>query len=229
MKLTTIIIKGEPFSYNDEIEDISYETISPISVDDAKALLEKTQLLFSQCGFDFTLIFGTLLGAVRDKTIIEGDEDVDVFVDNEEQLRDALPFLQQNGLYLCRISEHELYSFRIDNSTAYIDVYIRQSIHGIWGSRYCVICSLPIPKKLVDNRIYLNFLGSNYQAPKHPERFIKFNYGKSWVTPIRGDHQHHNTTFYAVWKNTHGKNKIIRILRFIKRTIKILTKGNHLY
>ncbi len=78
MRITTIQINGEPFSYQDEIDDITYETISPISNSEAKDLLELTKLLFSQKGLKFCLIFGTLLGAVRDKSVIVGDEDVDV-------------------------------------------------------------------------------------------------------------------------------------------------------
>ena len=97
MRITTIQINGEPFSYQDEIDDITYETISPISDSEARKLLELTQSLFTQKGLKFSLVFGTLLGAVRDKGVIKGDEDVDVFVESEEKLRSILPFLQQNG------------------------------------------------------------------------------------------------------------------------------------
>ena len=87
MKRTTILIDGKPFSYNDEIDDISYDSISAISEEDARHLLQTTKRLFDACGIRFYLIFGTLLGAVRDHGLIKGDEDVDVYIDSEELLR----------------------------------------------------------------------------------------------------------------------------------------------
>ena len=85
MRDTTILINGEPFTYRDEIDDITYETISPISNSDAKELLVLTKQLFNRKGIKFSLVFGTLLGAVRDKSVVTGDEDVDVFVESEEE------------------------------------------------------------------------------------------------------------------------------------------------
>ena len=35
MEKKTIIIAGKPFSYNDETEDITYDTLTPISEEDA--------------------------------------------------------------------------------------------------------------------------------------------------------------------------------------------------
>lgn len=229
MKSTTILIDGKPFTYNDEIEDITYDTISPISNDEAKELLDLTELLFSKQGLRFSLVFGTLLGAVRDKCVIKGDEDVDVFVESEEELKKILPFLQQNGLCLCRIYEHILYSFRIKGRKSYIDVYIKCPISGIWGYRYCYLCGHVLPKKLIKDLSPLGFLGSSYLAPRNPERFLEFWYGKSWTIPVSGDHSKHGSTLYDKWEATKGSPKIKRIMIIVKTIIRQLISRNRIY
>lgn len=230
MKKTTIILdNGSPFTYDDESDDITYDTITPISDNDAKELLDLMKSLFTEQGLRFSLVFGTLLGAVRDKCVIEGDEDVDVFVESEERLRRILPFLQQNNLCVCRICEHFLYSFRIRGNKAYIDVYIKRQIPGIWGMRYCYLCGHVLPKRLIKQLNPLDFLGGTYLVPRKPERFLEFWYGKTWKTPISGDHTKHGTTLYDKWNNTKGAPKIKRVLVILKMIIKQIISGNKIY
>lgn len=229
MRTTTIQINGEPFTYQDEIDDITYETIIPISDSEAKELLELTQLLFSQKGLRFSLVFGTLLGAVRDKGVIKGDEDVDVFVESEEKLRSILPFLQQNGLCLCRIYDNKLYSFRVRGGKYFIDIYIKRPVAGIWGKRYCYLCGYVLPKRLIARFSPISFLGGTYLAPRKPERFLEFWYGKSWRIPISGDHSKHGSTLYDKWKSTRGKAKARRVWIIFKTVIKQLLAGNKVY
>lgn len=229
MRITTIQINGVPFTYQDEIDDITYETISPISNDEAKELLGLTKQLFTRKGLRFSLVFGTLLGAVRDKSVINGDEDVDVFVESEDELRNILPFLQQNGLCLCRIVKHKLYSFRIRGGKYYIDVYIKRPIYSIWGYRYCYLCGYVLPKKLISRFSPIEFLGDTYLAPKNPERFLEFWYGKTWRVPVSGDHSKHGSTLYDTWKLTRGATLIRRVLKIIKTIVKQLVSGNKVY
>lgn len=229
MRDTTILINGEPFTYRDEIDDITYETISPISNSDAKELLVLTKQLFNRKGIKFSLVFGTLLGAVRDKSVVTGDEDVDVFVESEEDLRSILPFLQQNGLCLCRIFEHKLYSFRVRGGKYYIDIYIRRPISGIWGFRYCYLCGYILPKKLISRFSPIEFLGDTFLAPKRPERFLAFWYGKSWRVPVSGDHSKHGSTLYDKWKLTRNNTRVRRIWILIKTIIKQLVSGEKFY
>lgn len=229
MKTTTILIGGKPFTYNDEIEDITYDTISPITNEEAKELLDLTKKLFSEQGIRFSLVFGTLLGAVRDNSVINGDEDVDVFVESEGKLRNVLPFLQQNNLCICRIFEHNLYSFRIGGSRSYIDVYVKRPIPGIWGVRYCYLSRHVLPKSLIKHLSPLTFLGSTYLAPRNPERFLEFWYGKSWRIPVSGDHNKHGSTLYDKWKSTKGSPFIKRILIIIKTVVKLIASGKKIY
>lgn len=186
MKFTTITIEGKEFVYEDEIDDILYDALSPITENSAKQLLKKTKELFNSIELPFYLAYGTLLGAVREKTLISGDEDVDVFVLNEQTLFNNLPFLHQNGFKVCRIVSGILYSFRVD-STSYIDVYILRSFRfAIWGFTCYSLAGAATPKKYFKEYCVIDFLGETYQCPKNPEALLEFWYGKDWRIPVSG-------------------------------------------
>lgn len=188
MKKTTIIIEGKPFTYDDEIEDITYNSISPISEDNARDLLRTTKRLFNECGISFYLTFGTLLGAVRDHGLIDGDEDVDVYIESEELLRKNLPYLYENGLKVCRIKENRYYSFHTTNNS-YIDVYIKGELpFSIWKLWCARISFSPIPRWYIRKHISINFLGVDCLCPYKPERILRYWYGKNWRTPIKDFH-----------------------------------------
>ena len=140
MTQKTIMIQGKTFVYNDELSDIKYDNMEAITEEQARNLILKTKEVFGKVGLDFYLNVGTLLGAVREHGLIKGDEDVDVFIDDEDKLFNNLPFFQDNGLYLCRMIRRQIYSFKIgDNS--FIDVYILGplgfSIWTPWCYRLC--------------------------------------------------------------------------------------------
>ena len=222
MKKTTITIDGKDFTYNDEISDISYETISAISTEDAKELLETTKKLFDMCDIRFSLAFGTLLGAVRDNGIIKGDEDVDIFIESEEKLRCNLPFLYENGLKVCRIIEHCLYSFHTKNNS-FIDVYIKDKLPFSYWSIWCYhLYKMTLPKWYVYKYDTINFLGIDCLVPHKPERILAFWYGKDWRIPISGHHYTYDTKSHYWWVNE-GKisyeTKKARLKGFIQRMI----------
>ena len=200
MKKTTILIDGEPFTYDDEAEDISYESISAITEEDARSLLQTTKRLFDECGLKFYLIFGTLLGAVRDNGLIKGDEDVDVFTDSEDLLRKNLPFFYKNGLKVCRINEHHYYSFHTENKS-YIDVYIKSELpFSIWKI-WCVKINIAtIPRWYIKSFDKINFLGVECLCPHKPERILRYWYGKTWRTPIRGHHFTYDSPSRYFWR-----------------------------
>ncbi len=219
MEKKTIIIAGKPFSYNDETEDITYDTLTPISEEDATKLLALTKSLFDQCGIRFCLAYGTLLGAVRDKSIIKGDEDVDVYTDNEEKLRNCLPFLFENGLKVCRIEENIYYSFRSDDKS-FIDVYIKKKLPtSIWSLWCDSISGFAVPKWYVSKCDKIVFLGMELLCPHKPERLLAYWYGKTWRIPISG-HEYTYELPSRYWWLTKGKIQYEAFVSNLKYTIK---------
>ena len=208
--MAKIIINGKPFEY--EEEHLTYETIRPISLEDGKVLISRTKELFDSIGLNFYLAFGTLLGAVRDKAIIKGDEDIDVFIENENLLLTNLPFLSQNGLKVIRIHKGILYSFRL-NEKSYIDVYILSSlpIYNLW-SIYCLkLSSFITPKKYFRRFQEIDFLDNKFMCPKDPEKLLEFWYGKNWRIPQRG-----HEFIYEVRSAYYWRQFIIKTKSFIK-------------
>ena len=213
MKNTTIVINGKQFTYQDEINDLTHETISAIREEQAQALLSRTKDLFSTIGLDFYLGFGTLLGAVRDKTLIKGDEDVDVIICDEDKLFNSLPYLAENKFCVCRIIKHTLYSFRIgDNS--YIDVYILRNLRWSVWAVYCIkLAFWYVPKKFFREYQDINFLGVQCKCPKEPEKLLEFWYGKTWRTPVRGHNFIYEVKSAYYWHKIKDKVKsIIKVL-----------------
>lgn len=184
MNKKTIIINGKPFTYNDELDDICYSTIGAISVEDARELILTTTDLFNRIGLDFYLAYGTLLGAIRDKGLIKGDEDVDVYVSDEKKLWNNLPFLYNNNFKLCRYEKGNLYSFKV-SSNAYIDVYIlRPCSISLWKPWCLQLSGMVTPKKYFRDEQTIDFLGLQCKCVKNPERLLAFWYGNTWQTPI---------------------------------------------
>lgn len=215
MSEKTININGDIFVYQEE--KITYDNVRPISEDEGKALLEKTKQLFSMKNLDFYLAFGTLLGAVRDKTIISGDEDVDVFIVDESLLISILPFLSENGMKLFRKVDGKIYSFWNANH-CYIDVYILRPIHWSIWSLYCLYLSNNVtPKKYFKEYEEIEFLGNKYKCPRNPENLLEFWYGKNWKTPIRGHHFIYEVKSAYYWRKIKKevKKKIKRYIGWI--------------
>ena len=187
-KIITITIKGTPFTYEDA--ELTRADSKPISELEGKQILEFTKCLFDQIGLNFYLCFGTLLGAIREKTIIKGDEDVDVFITDEELLYDNLPWLYEKGLHVIRCKRGKVYSFRMTGHI-YIDVYVCRPMDTftIW-TPYCNFLNMNItPKRFFKNYQNIEFLGKTYQCPANPEKLLEFWYGKNWRTPIK-EHSH---------------------------------------
>jgi phosphorylcholine metabolism protein LicD len=179
--MAVIKINGKDFEY-EEIK-LSYETNSAMDHVFAKELLLKVKDIFDRNNLKFGLVYGTLLGAVRDKDFIKGDEDIDVFIWNVKKLRLIIPELYDYGIKLCRVNEN-LYSFMYQNS-CYIDVYItRYYKFSIWGL-YCFnLAGYATPKKYLKEMQSIEFQGTIFQCPKNPISLLEFWYGKTWNTPI---------------------------------------------
>lgn len=215
MKSTTIIVNGEPFTYQDEIEDITYDSTGSITEEQARDLLLATSKLFSTINLPFYLAYGTLLGAVREHGLIPHDEDVDIFIDDEQTLYNNLPFLYSQGYKICRIRKGVWYSFKI-GSKFYIDVYIlRPFKFSIWGINCLCLSGTANPKKFFKEYQDIELFGEIFKCPKNPEKLLAYWYGEDWRTPIRGH------KFYYEYKSAYYWHKIIKpkIKQLIKKII----------
>lgn len=130
---------------------------------------------------EFGLIYGTLLGAVRERDFIDWDEDVDVFLleEKRDDFLSSLWELRRNGLELVRV-EGDLYSLMRNED--YIDIYVfRAAPDGR-------VCNEDfVPSGYLENcQATTDFLGERYRVPNDIDSFLCYCYGKDWRTPKRG-------------------------------------------
>lgn len=201
-----ILIKGKPFYY--DAVDLKVEEGKKITFEQAKDILFLAQRLLNEKGIEFCLIYGTLLGAIREHSFISHDYDVDIYIHDEQALLNAIPEFYNKGFKLCRVTPRRLYSFMVDG--VYIDFYIFGKAPFPFNMWCYWLAGDIMPKHLFQGTEEIEFLGSQFKVPKNPEKIIAFLYGKTWRTPIKGKRGRGNiypVHYYKLWKK-----KIIHIL-----------------
>ena len=133
-----------------------------------------------QNNVEFGIIFGTLLGAVRESNFIEHDEDVDVFIleENKDKFLSTLFELKEFGFNVVRYDNQLLSIMKNDD---YIDVYffIKNSI----GKRTCLEFS--ISSGYMESLVDINFLDTTFKTVNNYIYFLEYFYGKDWRIPKR--------------------------------------------
>ena len=139
--------------------------------------------IFDKINLKFGIIFGTLLGAVREENFISYDEDVDIFItsDQKDKLIDTLHFLRGNGFEVTRFQDSLL---SLKRGGEYIDVYIfRENKNGMWA---CL--GYRFESFYMKNLDKIQFLGEEFACPNNPLQFLEFVYGRDWRTPTQNFH-----------------------------------------
>ena len=173
--------------------------ISKKNLLDLKNILDKHNITF-------WLLYGTLLGAIRDKNFIEWDTDTDIgiFDSQKSQFLEAIPEIISSGFSLIRTAyPDDLVTFMRDDE--YIDVGIfRREIDSLKNSYYVYQDNreyLPSFDKLKDYK----FLDFNFKVPFHYENLLIRWYGRSWRKKRK--------YFPAFAYNTSKFNKIQRVIK----------------
>ena len=134
----------------------------------------------------FGLMFGTLLGAVRENNFIKHDEDVDVFVVTElqDEMLETLFIFEDYGFKVARYSEHLLSLMRNND---YIDVYFFKEISS---NRCCM--NYAYPSNYFIELIEYNFLGTKFYVSENYLSFLEQIYGEDWNIPKENEHAKEN-------------------------------------
>lgn len=180
----SILINGTPFFY--EEKDLRFGMGPEITHEQAKEILFRMKSLLDEQGVRFWLIYGTLLGAVREHDFISYDYDVDIQTDEYDKLLAIIPWLDEQGMKLIRVQPQRVYTFSL--GSVYIDIYIAGKAPfplNLWCSW---LNGNIVPTRLVFPLSKLEFLGEKFAVPAQPEKLMEFFYGKTWRTPIPGVH-----------------------------------------
>lgn len=169
----------------------------------------------------FGLIYGTLLGAVREEGFIKYDEDTDVFIldEHREAFLDLLFEFRNNGFEVARYETDLISLLRNDD---YIDVYFFKK--SIFGQRTC--CNDSLPESFFKNLGEINFLGARFYTVSNKIAFLEKAYGKDWKTPRKNCPADIKSISYrttkvarlAITKTKHLIKRILpsKIYRYIK-------------
>jgi len=162
-------------------------TIPPMNIEDAESLLGEAKEIFDQHKITFFLRQGTCLGAVRDKALIEWDDDLDIgsiigmHGFNEEMIEPAVADLRAHGCYV-EVHHDGLYTaVKIMKYKIRIDWQCYRVVKGTI-SHYP---GVPFPIKLFTNLDAIDFLGKSYNVPSPPGEYLTYKYGPDWITPKR--------------------------------------------
>lgn len=147
--------------------------IAKVNLLDIKKILDKGNLYYG-------LIFGVLLGAIREHDFITHDQDTDLFIlsEDEEKFKLLLFEMQELGFNLIRYDRRGLYSVIRDGE--YIDFYVFQPFQK--GIRYSG--SDYVLEKHLTRTIKINFQGEEFRIPADYIEFLEIYYGYDWQTPI---------------------------------------------
>jgi len=140
-------------------------TIPPMNIEDAESLLGEAKEVFDDHKITFFLRQGTCLGAVRDKALIEWDDDLDIgsiigmHGFKEEMIDPAVADLRARGCYV-EVHHDGLYTavkimkykIRIDWQCYRV---VKETISHYPG--------VPFPIKLFTNLDAIDFLGKSYR------------------------------------------------------------------
>jgi len=166
-----------------------------------KEALERIDLVFSELNKTYFLVYGTLLGAYRDKGFIEHDVDIDIGIflnDRSSSIEMVLTkygfnkkheFLVDNGSF----AVEETYDFK----GVGIDIfYFKKEKNSLIGYGFInenglswdktiqkygglLIRELIFPYEGLDK---IEFLGESYPIPKNPKKHLSSHYGKEFMT-----------------------------------------------
>ena len=187
-----IVIGNERFFYEKEILFHGRKKIDRVI---SKENLQIFHSVIEPSEITYGLFFGTLLGAVREKNFIEHDEDIDIYVLDEERekfLR-LLGTFKKKGLDVVRY-EYDMISLMRNNE--YIDIYfLKQKLkYGIFKVRV-FNNEYEYAAKNLENPVKQLFLGMNIFMPQDPEKVIKKIYGKDWRIPLINRPSQPNTVY----------------------------------
>ena len=143
--------------------------------------LKKTLFIFDdickKLNIKYYLIQGTCLGIYRDGDFINGDTDIDIFVDcDKETLRELFHKLDREPDINCGKTQTNIFDSaegeelnrHVNRSNHWIDVYFKM---------------LENRRRFFHNTHEIKFGGRTFNLPSAVEDYLALEFGKGWKTP----------------------------------------------
>lgn len=162
----------------------------PMKLDVGERNLKEATLVLDQMGLVVMLGAGTCLGAIRDKSLIPWDDDIDLYSVmginglTENAIANAIEEFKRKGY---SVKQH--YSVSDGPPYAISHSIIKDYARVDWICSYVVddvIWVYPgilIPAHFFINPQEIEFLGEQFYVPSPPEEYLRLKYGDQWMIP----------------------------------------------
>jgi hypothetical protein len=136
----------------------------------------------------FFLVYGTSLGAYRDKGFIEHDYDIDlgIYLKDKKKLIEVIQELvADKGFKVYKISElEESIGIVRDNIPVEFGLFSKKGENYLYDNEKVY----NIPARYLDRLDEINFLDRTFYVPHDIEGYLKYQYGEDWNLPIKDFH-----------------------------------------
>lgn len=179
--------------FNDDFEKLFPGGRLSVDFDLAFLNLVDISIQLNNAGVHWGLVFGTLLGAVRESDFIAHDKDVDIFVRYEDihLIESAIGELSKLHFSQVRFDGHLL---TIARHGQYVDIYL---FERRWLSHYRHCHSLVVPVHQFASRAFVSLRGRQFPTVSDPESLLDFHYGIDWAVPKVGAHYQGRTSLVS--------------------------------
>ena len=168
---------------NGEKQVLTHGRINPPAMNRelAREYLLTVREILQKHNIKFCLVFGTLLGAVRDGDFIKGDKDIDLitYEEDAEAKLPAIRDLQGAGFKVIRTNPY-------DNSFQIMQKLIGIDFGSAWRykERMWRYGRFFEPRDFFSELIEWPFLGTKFLIPKNYIEYLELHYyGERWKTP----------------------------------------------
>ena len=177
-----------------------------IQVGVMEVLLQEFSGALYELGLTHIVVFGSLLGVVRDGGPIAGDTDGDIAIiyDPAVPLQALVEHLVSLGFALCRVNA-ELLSFMRDDH--YIDLYLFRRIR--FTRRFHCLQYFLTEKNFRGSNSMAFRNGGSVPVPDDPESLLRGWYGPEWRTPQDVPARSNSASLNFV-KNWAGRFRVLR-------------------
>jgi lipopolysaccharide cholinephosphotransferase len=153
--------------------------------------------ILSGSNLTWGLVYGTLLGAVREGNFIEHDEDTDIFIFDEDRETFFSLLFEMSNLGF-KVARYEKTLLSIIRNNEYIDFYLfKRNFFGRRSGNYF------IPRVFFSSFDVINLFGHNFPTVGNHRKFLMHTYGEDWMTPKIGNHAEGSPVFWRLFVKKH--------------------------